>query len=1053
MKKILFLLVLTLSIVELSQAQDRLKPHLKDIESKPNSSEIRTLQLKVNPVAVPRVQRPLQGTIRPNAQGAVLPSLERNTQMQFTRDVNGQVIFIEGKVEGLEAIEDGKESDYFQQALDYLEAIKEDLLLAEPEEEFSLQAVQKDELGQVHTRLLQMYQGLEVYGGELILHNRGGHISRANGRYYPTPSLEDVQASVSEMQAISTAKHFVSKQTTIKELDAEERKLLHQAPEQADLVIFHMDRKLDAERLCWKVDIVPHIGQHWLVFVDAKTGEIVHQFDQICRFHDHSHTDGHHNCSHEHETTTLLDGPATANATDLNGITRTINTYESSGNYFMVDASRPMFSSFQSNVIEEPRGAIWTLDAQNSSPQGNFQVFHNASGNNTWSNRTAVSAHYNAGVAYEYFRTTFNRNSIDGSGGTIISIINVTDQDGSQMDNAFWHDKSMYYGNGAQAFDSPLAKAVDVAGHEMSHGVIQNTANLEYYAESGALNESFADIFGVMMDREDWQIGEDVVNTNIFRTGTMRDMRDPNNGGSRLGDVGWQPAHTDEQFFGREDNAGVHINSGIVNRAFYLFASNSSVGKAKAEQVYYRALTRYLTRSSNFIDARLAVIQAAKDLHGNNSSEVTAVENAFTSVGIRTTGGGGGGDTDGSTNVVEICNLDINPGTERVILTDGNDSQLYLADGEGNLLQNPLVDVAIKSKPSITDDGSFVVFVDANSALRFIDFNRGELGFLEENNPNPNWRNAAISKDGQLLAALTDDFSNPEILVFNLTTGNGQAFPLSNPTTAQGIATGDVQYADAMEWSYDGEFLIYDALSAIPNSFGEDIEYWNINFLQAWDRGRNSFSDGLILPLFGGLPDGVSIGNPTFAKNSSCIIAFDFLDENSNTVDIYGVNYETGDVSVIFEGNTAGFPNYTKNDDALIFDFIVEDTETRILGMQNVNNDKITPSGEAFLFLEGGSWGVVFADGVRQVTNTTQIGEHEVKVFPTIFDEQITIEWEGQQATDAQVELFDALGRRLMVQALQSNMQLSTSSLPAGAYFLKVQIGTQYSTQQLIKVQ
>ena len=83
------------------------------------------------------------------------------------------------------------------------------------------------------------------------------------------------------------------------------------------------------------------------------------------------------------------------------------------------------------------------------------------------------------------------------------------------MDNAFWNGAAMFYGNGDQAFNAPLAKALDVAGHEMSHGVIQNSAGLEYVSQSGALNESFADIFGVMIERENWQLGEDIVNTQF----------------------------------------------------------------------------------------------------------------------------------------------------------------------------------------------------------------------------------------------------------------------------------------------------------------------------------------------------------------------------------------------------------------------------------------------------------------------------------------------------------------------------------------------------------
>ena len=149
------------------------------------------------------------------------------------------------------------------------------------------------------------------------------------------------------------------------------------------------------------------------------------------------------------------------------------------------------------------------------------------------------------------------------------------------MGNAFWNGQAIFYGNGDAAFGA-LAKGLDVAGHEMSHGVIQSTANMEYQGESGALNESFADVFGAMIDRDNWLIGEDIVKKSAFPSGALRNMSDPHNG-ARTNDFnsGWQPRHYDERYKGTEDNGGVHINSGIPNYAFYKFAT--SVGKDKAE--------------------------------------------------------------------------------------------------------------------------------------------------------------------------------------------------------------------------------------------------------------------------------------------------------------------------------------------------------------------------------------------------------------------------------------------------------------------------------------
>lgn len=328
-----------------------------------------------------------------------------------------------------------------------------------------------------------------------------------------------------------------------------------------------------------------------------------------------------------------------------------------------------MFNGTQSSFPNNPVGTILTLDGLNKSPNsGSFSYKTVNSTNNTWGDKAAVSSQWNSSECYKYFLATHGRKSIDGKGGNIISLVNIADDDGSGSDNAFWNGEAMFYGNGNFAF-KPLAGGLDVGGHEMSHGVVQSTANLEYEGESGALNESFADIFGAMIDRDDWLLGEDVIKNNSFPSGALRSMSDPHNGGKSSNDNGWQPKHMDDK--GGQDNGGVHINSGIVNYAFFLFASNLNVGKDKAEKVYYKALTDYLVKSSVFIDERAAVVQAAKDLYGAGSAVVVAAESAFTQVGI-----GSGGSASGS---VYQKDLPANPGGDFIVATDAASDQVYLA--------------------------------------------------------------------------------------------------------------------------------------------------------------------------------------------------------------------------------------------------------------------------------------------------------------------------------------------------------------------------------------
>jgi bacillolysin len=304
----------------------------------------------------------------------------------------------------------------------------------------------------------------------------------------------------------------------------------------------------------------------------------------------------------------------------------------------MLDVSRSMYKATQSTLPDAPVGGILTVDMNNTF--GDNQIIRRViSTNNQWTTGTAVkaiSAHYNAGLAYEYYLTHHGRQSIDGAGGTIISIVNVPDDDGGGLDNAFWNGKIMYYGNGDVAL-KPTSGGIDVAGHEMTHGVVQSTANLESQGEAGAINESMADVFGSMIDPDgDWLMGEDVVRSAFYPTGALRSLSDPHNGGP--GTPGYQPKHVNEQYMGKSDNGGVHINSGIPNHAFYKYAT--AITRTKAAAVYYKALNDYLTKSSQFIDLRLAIIQAATDLYGAGSTEVVQAGIAFDEVGISNGQGG-----------------------------------------------------------------------------------------------------------------------------------------------------------------------------------------------------------------------------------------------------------------------------------------------------------------------------------------------------------------------------------------------------------------------------
>nr|MDQ3017713.1 M4 family metallopeptidase [Bacteroidota bacterium] len=725
---------------------------------------------------------------------------------------------------------------------------------------------------------------------------------------------------------------------------------------------------------------------------------------------------------------------------DLLGQNRTVNAYLVGSNFFMIDASRNgMFQSNQSVMPNEPLGVIWSIDAQNGSPQkDNFEVVHISNTNNNWS-ALEVSAHFNAGESYEYFRTKFNRNSLNGDGGNIISIINVTDENGNDMDNAFWGGQAMFYGNGDTAF-KPLAQGLDVAGHEMSHGVIQNTANLEYIGQSGALNESYADVFGAMIDRDDWKMGEDVVISSVFPSGALRDLSNPHNGGNSLGDRGWQPAHMNEfqnlPLTPEGDNGGVHVNSGIPNRAFFLFAT--SIGKEKAEQIYYKALRDYLVKSSQFIDMRNAIEKAATDLHGANSAEVTAARAAFDGVGI----GSGQGDD-------HQDDIETNEGSDFILTTDEPESDLYWVPPTN---PNALVKLDLPaplSRPSFTDDGTTAVYVDQNNRMILISFDWSQglsyQAFFVEQNPQTIWRNIVVSKDGTKIAFTTVDLIN-EINLYDYSNDIDNIFTLYNPTTAEGIVTGDVLYADAMEWDYSGEYIMYDALNRIESSFGDGIEYWDIGFINVWDESANNFADGLIGKLYSSLPENVSVGNPSFAKNSPYIITFDYVEDfldNFGQVQtdylILASNIESGVTNEIFFNTTVGYPSYSRLDDQILF---TNDNGSLLLATIDLQqNDKTLPiQGSAVILVNGAQKGVWFQTGTREFTGVEETKKGiEVSVYPQPATSEITLSAELYQANYA---ISDISGKVLLTGLYFQNESIQISSLLPGIYVVRLSAET-----------
>jgi len=252
----------------------------------------------------------------------------------------------------------------------------------------------------------------------------------------------------------------------------------------------------------------------------------------------------------------------------------------------------------------------------------------------------AVNEAYDySGDTYEFFHKVFKRNSIDNKGMRLDSTVHYK----QDFDNAFWNGQQMVYGDGDKTLFDRFTKCVDVVGHELTHGITQFTAALEYQDQPGALNESMSDVFGSLLKQSalqqtvqqaDWLIGAGLFIPKAGSNRTaLRSMKDP---GTAYNDpiLGKdpQPKHMKNYYNGSDDNGGVHINSGIPNHAFYLaaLALGGSAWKV-AGQIWYEVLTTRLHAQSQFSDAASATRDVAKK-HGKTAS--AAVNKAWKAVGL-----------------------------------------------------------------------------------------------------------------------------------------------------------------------------------------------------------------------------------------------------------------------------------------------------------------------------------------------------------------------------------------------------------------------------------
>ncbi|MGV9731537.1 M4 family metallopeptidase [Streptomyces albogriseolus] len=468
-------------------------------------------------------------------------------------------------------------------------------------EKLIVKDVVRDVDGTVHTRYERTYDGLPVLGGDLVVHEPAGGartvtkaVKTAVGVASVTPK---VTAGKAEAQALAAAETAGAERTGA---ESAPRKVIWAAEGTPVLAYETVVGGLQEDGTPNELHVI----------TDATTGEKLYEWQAV----------------HTGSGRSLYSG------------TVTLGTYKSGSTYQLYDTSRGGHKTYNLARGTSGTGTLFT-DADDTWGTGTAS---SSSSDQT----AAVDAAYGAQVTWDFYKNTFGRNGIKNDGKAAYSRVHY----GSNYVNAFWQDSCfcMTYGDGS-GNTHPLT-SLDVAGHEMSHGVTSNTAGLRYSGESGGLNEATSDIFGAgaefyaanSSDAGDYLIGEKI---DINGDGTpLRYMDKPSKDGA-----------SKDYWSSSLGSVDVHYSSGPANHFFYLLAEGSGsktvngvaynsptydgstvtgIGRAKALQIWYKALTTYFTSTTTYKAARTGTLNAASALYGASSTEYKAVDAAWKAVNV-----------------------------------------------------------------------------------------------------------------------------------------------------------------------------------------------------------------------------------------------------------------------------------------------------------------------------------------------------------------------------------------------------------------------------------
>lgn len=862
---------------------------------------------------------------------------------------------------------------------------------------------EKDHLGFTHFTYQQYYKGIKVEKGIYKVHHKEGFIQSMNGAFFSISEKFNIVANMNGEKALEKALKHVGAEKYMWENPNEEALLKKDKDNpkasyfpKAELVIYPLNKtalnkKITVPTLAYKFDIYAQKPlSRAYIYVNAHTGEIIQKVDII-----------HNNFNTNNKKTKiptkkkfLVAGTAD---TRFSG-TQNIETTLIGSNYVLRDATRGNgVETYNMQTGTDYSSAIDFEDADNN--------WTSAEWDNAAKDNAALDAHYATMQTYDYFFNEHGRNSIDGAGFTLKSYVHYD----LNFVNAFWDGSRMTYGDGDGSVE-PLT-VLDIVAHEVGHGLMSFTADLDYSdaVESGAMNEGFSDIWAICV--EDYSIdpsNPDDADKNIWVVGeeTGLSIRSPEN--PKLNNN----PDTYEGDFWETNPASPHNNSTVLSHWFYILSEGKSgtndkgdtynvtgIGIDKAADVAYRMLTVYLTASSQYIDARTAAINAANDLYGGGSLEVTSVTNAWFAVGV----GGPAVDNDLNVSAIEVtissCELTSNTPIEITINNSG-------------LLDQNAYDVNYEVKKA---DGTIVVQGTENVSTTLIAGQNASLTI-----------EADLSEGGSYTTEVEvvlagDEYAGNDILSETFTNGK---FSLENDN----VYTQDFENIegfsniawsvedtnnDSNTWGWEGEestiahsgsgfigyIMNFDGVTA-----AEDKLYTNCFEMNAGENYEISFYYRGF--TFAGAPLGTQKLKVYVASsdNSTSVLLEDFNSITNAEYEQAVLNFEateTGLYHIIFE---------VYSDASQFFALVLDDLEVKSTGV------------------------------VSSLDN--ELNENQIKIYPNPASEQVNITLDNTigQGKEILVELMNAEGKILQSSHIKNTVEVQTidvSYLPTSTYILK----------------